>query len=87
MNADLIAVTVLFGPAAVAGAAVGVAALRQRPHHHAIRAVLTESAGARTQITVPQDSRPPDGGQPAPAPEARPDGLAQVIAFPHRRVA
>ena len=87
MNPDLIAATVLFGPAAVAGAAVGVAALRQHPHHRAIRAVLAEAAARNAVATVPPEEPPPDGGQPAPVPEAAPDVLAQVIAFPLRRAA
>ena len=87
MNPDLIAAGILFGPATMAGAAIGIAALRGHSHHRAIRTVLAESAHARARA-VPQDGPPPDGGQPTPAaaPEAMPDGLAQVIAFPHRRV-
>ena len=84
MNPNLIASAVLFSPAAIAGAAVGVAALRQHPYHRAVRAVLAESAARNTAAAAAPDGPPPDGGQPTPVPDTEP--LAQVIPL-HRHAA
>lgn len=76
---NLVAATILFAPAAVAGPAVALAWWRHRGEHDAALAVLAQ-AQARP---VPEES-PPDGGMPQPA-EA--EQLAEVIPFPGRRAA
>lgn len=79
MNPSLIAATILFAPAAVAGPAVALAWWRHRGEHEAALAAF-----ASVQQPAPFEP-PPDGGMPTPATE--PEHLAQVIPFPTRHAA
>jgi hypothetical protein len=74
-TADLIAAAVLFGPATLAAPALAYRIITDRRQDAAVLAVLAE------HHTTP--AAPPDGGQPQPDG----GGLAEVVAFPARRVA
>ena len=81
-TADVIAAAVLFGPAAVIGPPLLVAAHRGTRHSKAVLAMLAQERAKRA-VPAAEDGPPPDGGQPTPLPDTAP--LAQVI--PLRRAA
>lgn len=66
MNADLIAAAVLFGPAAIVGPPLLIAAHRTTRHSKAVLAMLAQERAKRANDTATETPRPPDGGQPAP---------------------
>lgn len=84
MNGDLIAATILFGPAIVIGTPLMIAAHRTTRHDKAVRVVLAQERAKRAAADT-QDTPTPEGGQPVPACDTAP--LAEVIAFPAGRAA
>lgn len=82
-TADLIAATVLFGPAAIAIPALAYRILAGRRDTAAVAAVLDELR-SQHQTHTTEPNTPPDSGEPQPHPAA----LAPVIpAARHRRTA
>ena len=91
MNADLIAAAILFGPAALATPPLLLATRHRTRHGRAVLAMLAQERALRAGSPNPEDTPPPDGGQPTPAPQAPPtttttSGLAPVIPL-HRHAA
>jgi len=82
-TADVITAAVLFGPAALIGPPLMLAAHRGTRHSKAVLAMLADERAKRAAAPADQDGPPPDGGQPTPVPDTEP--LAQVI--PLRRAA
>ena len=93
MNTDLITAAVLFGPAALIGTPLLLAAHRGTRHDKAVLAMLAQERAKRAAVQVEaEDNPPPDGGQPDPvladtSTGAGTDDLAQITPFPARRAA
>jgi len=94
---DLIGYAVLFGPAALIGPPLLIAAHRGTRHDKAVLAMLADERAKRANAVTPADGDgpPPDGGQPTPIPDSTTaattvsgdEGMAQVIPFLGRRAA